>query len=150
MSVLGSLRGLAHTLQSQTFFSTGYLHTSANTRWDPPAAPLLPYSSPGFAKCCQTTWIFWQYTRQVWNPQNSCPPLISMESLLLFEVRFSISKVDTLECSPGTPLTPPRGCPARAAGSVAAGATGARGTLCLAAVACLSSVLNSLQSLFWT
>lgn len=146
VSVLGSLRGLAHALHSQTFFSTGYLHTSANTRWDPPAAPLLPYSSPGFAKCCQTTWIFWQYTRQVWNPQNSCPPLISMESLFLFEVRFSISKVDSLECSP---LTPPRGCPARAAGSVAAGATGARGTLCLAAVACLSSVLSSLQSLFW-
>lgn len=31
-----------------------------------------------------------------------------MESLLLFEVRFSISKVDSLECSPGTLLTPPQ------------------------------------------
>lgn len=45
-----------HIPHIPTFFSLGYLHISASARCAPPAALLLPCSSPGFAKCCQTTW----------------------------------------------------------------------------------------------
>lgn len=141
VSVLGSLHGSADILHSQTCFSMGYLHISASSRQDPTNAPLLPYSPPGFAKCCQSVWIFWQCTRQGWNPQNSFPPLTWVEMKFPLEARFNIFKALVVHSQPPERLFW-EGC----------WVSGCWGSW--HAVSCchglLPSVLSSFQSLFWT